>query len=244
MEKSLGTFFEIGGSGAIECLARGGFDYIIIDAEHGPFSVETVADYIRTAEAAGITPYVRPSGMQRQDILRMLDVGARALIVPFVETVEQVETLVNYAKFAPIGQRGYCPTRTSGWGFDEWAANPAEYMAECNKRALLFPQCETRGAYENIEEIAALEGVDGIFVGPCDLSIALGVPLQMDSPALTEAIEHIFNVCKKYGKRSMIFAVTPHDAKKWFDFGFDSVAYSMDTALLVRACCSAVAECR
>lgn len=243
-KQQLGTFYEIGGCGVIECLARGGFDYIIIDTEHGPFSVETTADYIRACEATGLTPYVRIGGMQRQDVLRMLDVGAKALIVPNVETVDQVRHLVDYAKFPPIGRRGYCPTRTSCWGADDWAADPVSYMAECNHRAMLIPQCETAGAYEHIEEIIAIDGVDGIFVGPCDLSIALGVPLQMDAPVLEEAILHILEVCKKAGKYAMIFAGDAAHARKWFDKGFDAVAYGLDAGILVQGARDAVAACR
>lgn len=243
MRQKIGTFFEIGGCGAIECLARGGFDYIIIDTEHSPYSVETTADYIRTAEAAGIIPYVRIGGMERQDVLRMLDIGAKALIVPNVENADQVRNLVKYAKFAPMGQRGYCPTRTSGWGFDSWVKDPQQYMEECNRRSLLIPQCETRGAYENIEEIVSIEGVDGIFVGPCDLSIALGIPMQMDSPVLENAILHILNVCKKAGKYTIIFAGNETQVRKWLDKGFDSVTYGLDAAFLIEGCKNAVEAC-
>lgn len=244
MDKQLGTFFEIGGCGAVECLARGGFDYMIIDTEHGPFSVETTADYIRAAEAAGITPYVRIGGMERQDVLRMLDIGAKALIVPDVETPDQVRSLVKYAKFAPVGQRGYCPTRTSGWGFDAWAAEAGRYMEECNRRTMLIPQCETAKAYEHIEEIVSIDGVDGIFVGPCDLSISLGVPMQMDSPVLEKAVLHILEVCKKAGKHTIIFAGDEAHVHKWFEKGFDSVTFGLDAALLIQSCRDAVAKCR
>lgn len=236
MNKQLGTFFEIGGCGAVECLAKGGFDYIIIDTEHGPFSVETVADYIRTAEAAGIMPYVRIGGMQRQDVLRMLDVGAKAIIVPNIETPVQVHQLVRYAKFAPVGQRGYCPTRTSGWGFDEWARDAVSYMKECNQKTMLIPQCETKEAYEHIEEIVSIEGVDGIFIGPCDLSIALGVPMQMDSPILEQAILRVLDVCKKAGKHTIIFAGDEMHVHKWYEKGFDSVTFGLDATLMIRSC--------
>lgn len=243
-QQELGTFFEIGGCAAVECLARSGFDYMIIDTEHAPYSVETTADYIRTAEAAGITPYVRIGGMERQDVLRMLDIGAKALIVPNVEHVDQVRKLVDYAKFAPVGQRGYCPTRTSGWGFDDWAADAKAYMEHCNRHTMLIPQCETVGAYEQIEEIASIDGVDGIFVGPCDLSIALGIPMQMDSPILEKAILHILDVCKKAGKYTMIFAGDEAHVKKWLDKGFDSVTYGLDAAFFIKSCKEAVQSCR
>lgn len=244
MKTALGTFFELGSSEVIECIARSGMDYVIIDTEHGPFSVEKTADLIRAAEAAGIAPYVRIGGQTRDHVLRMLDVGAQALIVPNIESVEQVRMLVKYAKFAPIGERGYCPTRTSGWGADPWAADPLLYMKECNRRTKLYPQCETKGAYEHIEEIVALDGVDGIFVGPCDLSIGLGVPLQMESPVLNKAIDHIKDVCRKAGKHCMIFAGNPGKARELYARGFEDVTLSLDAMMLTDALRAAASACR
>lgn len=243
-EKTLGTFFEIGGCGAMECLTRAGLDYVIIDTEHSYFSDESVADYIRTAENGGLLPYVRIGDVRRPYVLRMLDIGARGLIVPNITTLDQVRELVRSAKFPPVGQRGYCPNRTCGWGVDQWSKDTAAYMAECNRRASVFPQCETAEALAQIEEIAALEGVDGIFVGPCDLSISMGIPLEMDSPKLLAAIDRILNACQKYGKKSMIFAGTPERAREMFRKGFDSVAYSLDASVLINAMAEQAAACR
>ena len=165
----------------------------------------------------------------------MLDIGARGLIVPNIRSIEEVRQLVNAAKFPPLGNRGYCPTRTSGWGADEWAKDAFSYMAACNERCKVIPQCETREALEQIEEIAALPGVDGIFVGPCDLSIALGIPLQFDHPMLLEACERILAACKANNIEALIFAGNMKDAKKWAQKGFDSVAYSLDAGVLINA---------
>lgn len=243
-EKTLGTFFELGGCGVMEALTRTGLDYVIIDAEHGCFSVETTADYIRTAENGGLLPYVRIGSVQRPYVLRMLDIGARGLIVPNITSLEQVEDLVRFAKFPPVGQRGFCPTRTSAWGADEWSKDALSYMAECNRRVKVFPQCETAEALEQVEAIAAMEGVDGIFVGPCDLSIALGVPLEMDSPKLQSAIGRILDACRRYGKESIIFAGTSEKAREMFQKGFDSVAYSLDAAIFINAVKAQAEACR
>ena len=232
---AFGTFFELGGRGAMECLSRTGIDYVIIDTEHGPFSVETVADLIVAAENGGLLPFVRIGDMRRPYVLRMLDVGARGLIVPNIRTVEQVKELVANAKFPPVGNRGYCPSRTSVWGADDWAKDAMEYMAECNRRCKVIPQCETKEALEHIEEIAALPGVDGIFIGPCDLSIELGIALQFDNPVLLSAIERILKACRDNGKESYIFAGNMKDSLKWKEFGFDSVTYSLDAAVFVNA---------
>ena len=232
---TFGTFFELGGRGAMESLCRTGIDYVIIDTEHGPFSVETTADLITAAENGGLLPYVRIGDIRRPYVLRMLDIGARGLIVPNIRTVEQVKELVSYAKFPPEGNRGYCPSRTSGWGADEWSRDVFAYMEECNRRCRLIPQCETKEALEAIEQIAALPGVDGIFIGPCDLSIELGIPLQFDSPVLLRAVERILKACQDNGKESYIFAGNMADALKWKAAGFDSVTYSLDASVFIRA---------
>lgn len=230
---TIGTFFELGGRGAMEALTRTGLDYVIIDTEHGCFSEESTADLILAAERGGLLPYVRIGDMRRPYVLRMLDIGARGLIVPNIRSVEQVEELISYAKFPPLGNRGYCPNRTSGWGFDDWAADAGNYMAECNRRCKVIPQCETKEALEQIEQIAGLPGVDGIFVGPCDLSIDLGIPLQFDNPALGKAIERILAACKQNGKESYIFAGNMDDAVKWSQLGFGSIAYSLDASVFI-----------
>lgn len=242
--QTIGTFFELGSSSAVEALSRTGLDYIIIDTEHGYATEDSVVEYIRAAENGGLMPYVRIGDIRRPYVLRMLDIGARGLIVPNIRSVDEVKQLVSAAKFPPIGNRGYCPTRTTVWGMDEWSKDVFSYMEECNRRVKLLPQCETKEALECIEEIVSLDGVDGVFIGPCDLSISLGVPLQFDSPVLLAAIERIYNACHAAGKEVVIFAGNIPDVKKWLAKGFDSVAYSLDAAIFANAMKAAVEECR
>jgi len=234
-KKTFGSFVELGGRAEMESLTRSGLDYVIIDTEHSCFSEETTADYILAAEAGGMLPYVRIGDIRRPYVLRMLDIGARGLIIPNIRSVEQVRELVSYAKFPPIGNRGFCPSRTSGWGADSWASNVLSYMEECNRRCKVIPQCETKEALACIEEIAALPGVDGIFVGPCDLSIDMGIPLQFDAPALISAIERVLKACQDNGKEAYIYAGSVKDAVKWANRGFDSITYSLDAAVLIQA---------
>ena len=232
---TFGTFFELGGRGAMESLSRTGLDYVIIDTEHGCFSEETTADLILAAEKGGLLPYVRIGDIRRPYVLRMLDIGARGLIVPQIHSAQEVRELISHAKFPPLGNRGYCPNRTTGWGADDWSKDVFGYMDECNRRCKLIPQCETCDALEEIEEIAALPGVDGIFIGPCDLSIDLGIPLQFDDPLLIGAVERVLRACKDNGKESYIFAGNMADAVKWAKAGFDSVTYSLDASVFINA---------
>jgi 2-keto-3-deoxy-L-rhamnonate aldolase RhmA len=232
---SFGTFFELGGRGVMEALGHAGLDYVIIDTEHGPFSEETTADLIVAAENCRLLPFVRIGTVTRPAVLRMLDIGARGLIVPNIRSLDQVKELVDYARFPPLGRRGYCPNRTTGWGTDPLVQDVSSYMSESNRRCKLIPQCETRESLEQIEEIAALPGVDGIFIGPCDLSIDLGIPLQFDHPLLTASIERILSACRESGKESYIFAGNLNDAIKWADYGFDSVTFSLDASVFIQA---------
>ena len=243
-EKALGIFYELGGSAVAESLALGGFDFLIIDTEHGPYDVESAREAILAVEKYDIAPLVRVKDATRPSILKMLDVGAKGLIVPAIETVEEVEKLVEYAKYYPVGRRGFAPTRAGRWGYGEKSQTTAEYFEEHNQGTLLFPQCETKGALENIDAIASMEGVDGIFIGPYDLSVALGKPADMENPELVDAIAHVLSVCKQHGKLTMIYAGTAQATRKLFDDGFDSVAGGMDAILLIEAARQLVAEVR
>lgn len=243
-KKSIGTFFELGGCGAMEALTRTSLDYVIIDTEHGYFSTENVADYIRTAENGGLIPYVRIGDTRRPYVLRMLDIGARGLIIPNIKTLKQVRNIVEYAKFPPIGSRGFCPNRTTGWGADAWAQDVGSYMEQCNNRVKVIPQCETLEALDQIEEITAINGVDGIFVGPCDLSIAMEIPLEFDNPKLLSALDRILSACQKNHKESIIFAGTPEKARQLYAQGFDSVAYSLDATIFINAMKEQIEKCR
>ena len=232
----LGTFFELGSATAMECIGLTGMDFVIIDTEHGPFDVESAMDFIRAAELRNIEPFVRVKDHSRASVLKMLDVGAMGLIIPNIETVEQVKGLVEYGKYYPVGRRGFAPTRCGGYGFVEHAAeNMEEYFRLANNETLIIPQCETKGCLDNIEEIVSIEGVDGIFVGPYDLSIALGIPMQFANPILVSAIDRILKVCKDAGKFSFIFSGSIDLAKKYLNDGFDAVTYGLDTSILVNA---------
>lgn len=233
--KALGTFLSMDSVPAIECLEQTGLHYVIVDTEHGPVTIEGALRYVRAAEAAGLTPLVRVHEISRSAVLRALDVGAQGLIVPCVKQVDEVARLIEYAKFAPLGERGFCPTRDGRWGFAEHAGDMAAYMALCNRETLLIPQCETVECLENIDIIAAMEGVDGIFIGPFDLSISMGIPGCFDKPEFVAAVEHIHAACQRHHKQCHIFAGSIPAARARFAQGFDAVAYGMDAIVYTDA---------
>ncbi len=235
-EKTLGTFHEIGSASAVEGLGYAGLDYVIIDTEHGPFDVESVQTFVRAAKGADITPLVRVKDGQRNSILKMLDVGAMGLVIPHVQSVDEVKDIIKYGKYFPLGERGVAPTSGSSFWYAEYAQQGLDHYFEVsNSETLIIPQCETRGCLDHIEEIVALDGVDGIFVGPYDLSTALGKPGQFADEEVKGAIQRVVDACKQANKFSFIYAGSEADIKVRFDQGYDSVTYGMDVIVLIEA---------
>ena len=242
-EKSIGTFASLNSPIAAGCLSYTGLDYVVIDMEHTPVDIESATTQMSVAQSRRLTALVRVNAISRTAILRPLDAGAPGVVVPCVETVEEVRQLIGWAKFAPVGRRGFCPSRDGGWGFAPYASGAIEdYMAYCNREALLLPQCETLGCLEHIEEIAAMDGVDGIFVGPYDLSIALGKPGQLDDPEVRAAIARIQRACRDSGKLSMIYTNDPASSRQRFAEGFDSATMGMDSIYYIDAYRKLVAD--
>ena len=233
-----GVFFE----NIEHVLAGRKLDYVIVDTEHSPAGIESAAAQIAAAQGAGLTALARANEISRTAVLRLLDVGAQGVVVPCVETVEEVRELVRYAKFAPLGNRGFCPTRDGGWGHAAHAVSISGYMETSNRETLLLPQCETVGCLEHIEEITAMDGVDGIFVGPFDLSIALGHPGEFNAPVVHDAILRVQAACKRSGKLSIIFTGSAAASRQRFAEGFDSVTMGMDSLFYVEMYKNLVAD--
>ena len=145
--------------------------------------------------------HVRDSS--RAAVLHALDLGARGIIIPDVQSVEEARRLVEYAKYYPLGARGFAFSRSAKYGFLPELKQIGDYFTATNQRTILMPQCETAGALEHIEEIAALDGIDGIFVGPYDLSVALGAPARF-----AEALDRVIAACRASGKLAFIYANT------------------------------------
>ena len=235
-DKTIGTFMAIGSGTAAECIGLAGYDYVIIDTEHGPFNPDSAIDYIRAAKLYGAVPFVRVQDTSRASILKMLDGGAMGLIIPQINTVEEVRSVVQHGKYTPVGNRGVAPGVGTGFWAEDWAQHGlAETFKTANSETMLFPQCETPGCLAHIEEVAAIDGVDGIFVGPFDLSVAMGIPLNFAHPDFKAALQRILAACKAAGKPTIIYAGTIEDARTDLEMGFDSIAYNQDGALLIEA---------
>lgn len=222
-------------------LAQGGLDFVIIDNEHGPFSVETIADLSRAGRDAGITPIVRIPELTYAQVTQSLDGGAQGIMLPRVTGAEQVETCLQYMKYPPLGRRGAVLAR----GHTGFRGGPlAETLAAMNRETFLIVQIETAEAVERLDGILGVPGVDAALVGPTDLSVALGVPGRMEDPVLTAAIERVMGACQRHGVIAAIHtndvAMTGHWARR----GMRLVSINSEAGLLMAGVRSAVTAIR
>lgn len=242
-EKPLGTFVGTGSAAVVECLGCAGLDFVILDNEHSPIEAETTARLVCAAERRNITPLARVREISRPAILKLLDVGVQGIIIPDVHSAAEVKRVVDYAKYAPVGQRGFCPSRKDGWGTDT-PAGVLETMAHFNGETLVIPQCETTEALADIENIAAMDGVDGIFIGPFDLSISMGLPGAFEEQHFKAALTRIQQACRQAGKPCLIFAGDGAAAGARLAQGFDGVAIGLDATMLITGVRAQLAACR
>lgn len=232
----VGTFFNMGDMSSMECLGYTGMDFVIIDTEHGPYDTEPMMDLIRAAESVDLVPLVRIADVTHREIQRAADCGAEGLIVPCLRSVDEYRKLVDLAKYPPVGNRGFIKGRGSGFGNMDWASGSLEeYMANSNDKLMVIPQCETVESLEQIEEIAALDGVDGIFIGPFDLSISMGIPGQFTAPEFVAAVDRIIKAFHDVGKPAYIYTNNPAESRVRLASGADGVANSLNSVVMVEA---------
>lgn len=242
-EPIIGTVSHLGSGTVIECLALAGLDFAVIDTEHGMFSYQDTLNYVRAAEAMGIVPVVRVPDYTRPSLHRMINLGAKGIIVPCIETVEEIRLLVEQAKYYPQGRHCFPYSRNSQWS-QRSAGRLTEFFAEANDEVLIIPQCETVGCLNHIEEIVAIDGIDGIFFGPYDLSTDMGIPGQFEHPDFLKARSRILDACKNAGKLAVVFSPSLEAAKKNLSDGFGGTALCMDTVVFTNAFKAMTSELR
>jgi 2-keto-3-deoxy-L-rhamnonate aldolase RhmA len=225
--------------GAPVIFTSAGYDFVLIDMEHGNYNMETVADLIRGAKSAGIAPVIRVPHLETFFISRALDAGAEGIMVPMTSTKEQAEAIVRYSKYTPIGQRGF-GTQTGQTDYKPLKA--LEFMKEANEHTLIIAQIETREAIENVDAIISTEGIDVGLIGPNDLSISLGIPDLMGSERLTQAIDRVVETAKKRGKASGIHIGNAELVRKWRAKGMTVLACSTDIGFMFNASKSTLDE--
>ncbi len=213
-------------------LARAGFDFVLIDGEHGPFNIETIADLCRTARLVGITPIVRVPEPTYAHITQPLDAGAQGIMLPRVVRKEDVIEALQLMKYPPTGRRGAVLTR----GHTDFRGGAlSETLVAMNDETMLVVQVETRQAVENVNEIVSVDGVDVALIGPTDLSLALGVPGKLDDPSVTAAVNATVEACKRYSVTPAIHMNDLARGVEWAKRGMRMVSLNSEVGFMIQA---------
>ncbi len=227
----VGPFCKMQDPAIVELAALAGFDFIIIDMEHGPFSIEGAQQMVRAAEAKGITPVVRVTENRETLILRTLDIGVQCIQVPQVGKKEDAEKVVNATLFHPKGERGMCRYVRAA---EYTNVEKTQYFGSSNDAILSIVHIEGLEGIENLSEIVKTD-IDVIFLGPYDLSQSCGVPGQVHHEKVVNRMEEAVLLAKQNGKAIGTFVETPEDAKKWSDIGVQYLSYSVDVGIVMNA---------
>ncbi len=228
---TLGSWIQIGHPDIAEIMANMGFDWLVLDNEHGPYSTETTQVLIQAMSSTETVPLVRVPWNDMVEIKRALDVGAYGVVIPWVNSKEEALYAVRACRYPPVGVRGVGPRRASRYGLEM-----REYLERANEEILIVAQIETQQAVDRIEEILSIEGVDAFFVGPLDLSTSLGYRGQIDHPKVRETLDKLLDAAKGAGVASGIYAYNLELARSYVEKGFQFVSLADDTSLLIKGC--------
>jgi 4-hydroxy-2-oxoheptanedioate aldolase len=227
-KKSLvGSFAAIPHAVAMEVMAQSGLDFLCIDWEHAQISRDTIENMVRAADIHGVPAMVRVPGHAPEAVAAALDSGAQGVLIPRISTTAQAEAAVKAARYPPGGERGVGPGRAAGYGY-----RIPEYLAEADTRTVVAVQVETAEGLANIEEIAAVDGVDVIFVGPGDLSVSIDALGPKGADKLNAAIRTIIGATIAHNKAAGIFCASLQSVGQWAAIGASFFVLASDTMFL------------
>lgn len=228
--RQIGLWSGLGSNIGAEILAHAGFDWIVLDTEHAPNEVPGLLTQLQAMNGGTAEPVVRVAWNDAVLIKRILDVGVRSLLVPWVQDADEAKRAVAASRYPPAGIRGIAvATRATRWG------RQMDYHHRANAEMCVIVQIETSAAVKEIEAIAAVDGVDGIFIGPSDLAADLGHLSNPGHPDVQAAIKSAVTRVRAAGKSAGILTADTAAAKRYIDMGFTFVAVGSDTGLLVQA---------
>jgi 4-hydroxy-2-oxoheptanedioate aldolase len=225
-EQVIGGFISIYNTSIVEMMGYAGFDFIVIDNEHGAFSEREIAELIKISKYVGVAPIVRTINSEGT-IQKCMDSGAHGIQIPMVNTAEEARSVIERAKFPPIGFRGVSysiPAAKYGH------LKGREYLDYVNENISIAVQIETQEAVNNIEKIVQVEGIDIIFVGTTDLAVNLGVD-DANSPEINKIVDSLFETTKKYGKKFGLVTPDVHSTKTAISKGIDYNAGVINTII-------------
>lgn len=228
----IGTFSIIPSTVNADIISSSGLDFLIIDCEHGPISFETAQDMAMACQSRNVSPVVRVSGVNENEILKALDIGAHCIHVPNISTKSELEKAIQFSKYPPEGKRGFSPyTRAGGYSSE----NAKTLTESANQNTLLAVHIENNEAIKNIDTILKSPELDIIFLGVYDLSKSLGIPGQIDSPIISALLENISKKAARNGKTIGTIVTNEHDLKKYLNFGIRYIAYSVDCSVILES---------
>lgn len=231
-EVVLGPFINCAYPAFVEICGHAGFDFAIIDLEHGALHTLVAEDLCRAADCVGLSPVVRVRKNDAPQIQRALDIGSAGVQVPQIETKADAAACVAGAKYSPLGARGLSFYTRAG----VYTAAGSSITDKLNEESLIVVHVEGRRGVDNIEEIVSVPHIDVIFLGPYDLSQSLGIPGQVHDPRVIDLMQKCVTSIRNAGKAAGTFADNPEVAKQWIDAGVQYVALGVDVGIFLRAC--------
>jgi 4-hydroxy-2-oxoheptanedioate aldolase len=238
-ETAFAAWLMLESAAAAGIVANAGFDAVVVDLQHGHATLHEVPQILAAIDATSALPFVRVSWNDPAELMRALDLGARGVICPMIGSRAEAEAFVTACRYPPLGTRSYGPIHGAfGEGFDQATA--------ANDAILLFAMIETADGLAGLDEIAATPGLNGLFVGPADLSLAIGLDTFADltNPALLEALDKVVEAAGRHGIAPGIFAPSPARAVEMAARGFHLVASAVDSDLLSEAATDALRDTR
>lgn len=225
-----------------ELMAEQGYDALTIDLQHGVVDYQTSVGMLQAMRASGVTPMVRVPWLEPGIIMKALDAGAYGVVCPMINTAEQAARLVSCVRYPPVGARSFGPTRAS-------ISTGADYGREANDNMLCWAMIETREALDNLDAIAATPGLDGLYIGPADLTIGLTgmrypTGFDREEPEMIEAIQLILRTAHAHGIKAALHCGSAAYALRAIQWGFDMVTLANDVRMLSNASSAALKEVR
>lgn len=229
-ELVIGTWLNLGSSMTAEIAAQAGFDWVVLDLEHGAGDHESLLHQLHAVSATPAVPLVRVAWNEAPRFKRVLDLGASGVVVPYVTSADEARQAVAAMRYPPKGIRGVASLNRAC----DFGAQFSQYFASANDNLLTVVQVETEATLDAVEGIAAIEGVDVLFVGPMDLSVSMGIPVQYDRARFRDALAKVAGACRSAGKAAGILLGRPEQIRDTLAAGFTFVGLGSDGGVLAQ----------
>lgn len=232
---------EFASRGMAQILAAAGVDFVVVDMEHGSYTLEQFADTVAWLKATPIAPFVRVAQVEYHLVARALDAGALGVMAPNIETAAQAEALVAAARYPPLGKRGL---HFGGASSDYRMMDGGEYIRHANENTTVICMIESPAGVEHMDEVASVAGVDALWVGHWDLTQFMGIPGQFHDRRFTDAVRRVIDAAHAHGLASIIQPGSPEQLRQFLDLGFDVISCGADFIVYREALTRAVADVR